>query len=83
MSRLLTYGAVCVALVVFRRRDRSGEVESAWFHLPAGTVVAGLGLLFSAVLTLRMSRRELAVLAATLAAGFLHWIWMRARGPAR
>ncbi len=83
VSRLLTYGAVCVALVVFRRRDRSGEVESAWFHLPAGTVVAGLGLLFSAVLTLRMSRRELAVLAATLAAGFLHWIWMRARGPAR
>ena len=79
VSRLLTYGAVCVALVVFRRRDRSGDVEAAWFRVPAGAVVAGLGLAFSAVLALRMSRSELAVLAVTLVAGLLHWIWMRTR----
>ena len=64
VSRLLTYGAVCVALVVFRRREQSGDVEAAWFRIPAGAVVAALGLVFSAVLALRMSRSELAVLAA-------------------
>jgi hypothetical protein len=42
-------------------------------------VVAILGLLFSAVLALRMNLRELAVLAGTLAAGVVHWLWMRPR----
>jgi hypothetical protein len=42
-------------------------------------VVAALGLAFSAVLALRMSQREVAVLAGTLAAGLLHWLWMRGR----
>ncbi|HJR49609.1 MAG TPA: APC family permease, partial [Gemmatimonadales bacterium] len=82
VSRLLTYGMVSVALVVFRRRERvAGEVEPAWFHVPAGTVVAALGLAFSAVLTLRMKRLELVVLAGTIACGLVHWIWMRQREP--
>jgi basic amino acid/polyamine antiporter, APA family len=82
VSRLLTYGAVSVALVVLRRRESASEdgVEGAWFRVPAGTTVAALGLAFSAVLALRMSQREIAVLAGTLLAGLLHWIWMRGRG---
>ena len=86
VSRLLTYGAVCIALVVFRRREAAGglPVEPAWLRIPAGPLVAGLGLGFTAVLALRMNARELLVLAATLLAGLVHWTWVRARpGPNR
>ena len=81
VSRLLTYGAVCLALVAFRRRDRHGTstVPAPLLRVPAGTLVAVLGLGFTAVLALRMSGRELLVLAATLLAGLLHWWLRRAR----
>ena len=73
-----------VALVVLRRTgaQRRDGFEPAWFRVPAGAAVAVLGLVFSAVLALRMSQRELVVLAGTLAAGVLHWIWMERRGTA-
>ncbi|MGH7525551.1 MAG: APC family permease [Gemmatimonadales bacterium] len=79
VSRLATYGAICIALVVLRRKEKgpSAKVESPWFRLPAGVAVAALGLGFTAVLALRMSGRELLVLAVTLAAGLVHWVWMR------
>jgi APA family basic amino acid/polyamine antiporter len=82
VSRLLTYGAVSVALLVLRGQERAGRtgVEPAWFRVPAGPAVAALGLAFSAVLALRMSQREVAVLAGTLLAGLVHWSWMRG-GP--
>ena len=80
VSRLLTYGMVSAALVVFRRRERlTGDVEPAWFRVPAGTLVAILGLAFSAVLALRMKRLELVVLAGTLVCGLAHWAWIRRR----
>jgi amino acid transporter len=81
VSRLLTYGAVSVALVVLRRKEsaQADGVEPAWFRVPAGHAVAALGLAFSAVLALRMSQREVALLAGTLLAGLLHWLWMRGR----
>jgi hypothetical protein len=47
--------------------------------VPAGTLVAVLGLAFSAVLALRMKRLELVVLAGTLACGLVHWVWMTKR----
>ena len=87
VSRLLTYGAICIALVVFRRRERLGDdrVGPAWLRIPAGTPVALLGLGFTAVLALRMNGRELLVLAATLLAGLAHWSRMRrgSSGPSR
>jgi amino acid transporter len=80
VSRLLTYGMVSVALVVFRsREDSAPHLEPAWFRVPAGTLVAFLGLAFSAVLALRMKRLELLVLAGTLACGLVHWVWMTRR----
>jgi amino acid transporter len=82
VSRLLTYGMVSVALVVLRRKERLGEVGPAWFRVPAGTVVAALGLVFSAVLALSMKPLELLVLAGTLACGLAHWGWMRRRAGA-
>jgi APA family basic amino acid/polyamine antiporter len=84
VSRLLTYGAVCVALIVLRRRERrqASRVEPAWFRVPLGETVAAFGLAFSAVLILRMNQRELAVLAATLIVGLVHW-WAAARPGGR
>ncbi len=81
VSRLLTYGAVSVALLVLRRKEgaRAEGVEPAWFRVPGGTAVAVLGLAFSAVLALRMSQGELAMLGGTLLAGLVHWMWMRRR----
>ena len=74
VSRLLTYGMVSIILVAFRRRE--GDVDPAWFRVPAGSLVATLGLAFSAVLALRMGRLELGVLSGTLVCGLLHWRWM-------
>ncbi len=82
VSRLLTYGMVCVALVVLRRRERTGGIDPAWLRVPAGPVVAALGLIFSCVLALRMNRLELAVLAGTLGCGLLHWMWMKGKDEA-
>jgi hypothetical protein len=66
---------VCIALIVLRRRERRepGAVEPARFRVPLGDIVAVLGLAFSAVLIIRMNQRELAVLAATLIVGLVHW----------
>lgn len=78
VSRLLGYGAICVALMVFRRRDaRGGGVAQALFRVPAGSFVALSGLAFTAILALRMTGRELVVLAATMLLGLLHWHWTR------
>jgi basic amino acid/polyamine antiporter, APA family len=81
VSRLLTYAAVSIALVVLRRKEgaQADGVEPAWLRVPAGQAVAALGLAFSAALALRMSQREVVVLAGTLLAGLLHWLWMRSR----
>jgi amino acid transporter len=73
VSRLLTYGVVCVALIVLRRSDRN----PARFRLPGGVAIAVLGLAFTAVLVLRMNLRELALLSGTLACGLIHWWRMR------
>jgi APA family basic amino acid/polyamine antiporter len=83
-SRLLTYGAVCLALVAFRRRDAEGgaAVGVPWFHVPAGALVAALGLGFTAVLATRMNAREAAVLTLTLLAGLAHWSRVRRAAPA-
>jgi basic amino acid/polyamine antiporter, APA family len=79
VSRLVTYGALCVALLVLRWKERRGNAgfAPAWFRVPGGPLIPLLGLGFTAVLALRMSERELLVLGATLAAGLLHWVWAR------
>jgi basic amino acid/polyamine antiporter, APA family len=80
VSRLLTYGMVSVALLVFRRRERHGVgVEPARYRVPGGTAIAVLGLAFSAVLAFRIKRLELVVLSGTLTCGLVHYLWITAR----
>jgi amino acid transporter len=77
VSRLLTYGVVCVTLLVLRRR----VVDPPWFRIPGGRVVALLGLAFTAGLALRMNLRELGLLSVTMALGLGHW-WLVSRSTA-
>ncbi len=85
VSRLLGYGAICVALVVLRRQEARGEAAlgAPRFRVAAGPLVAVLGLLFTAILALRMNGRELGVLLVTMLLGAVHWKWMRRRGRER
>ncbi|HKV73832.1 MAG TPA: APC family permease [Gemmatimonadales bacterium] len=80
-SRLFVYGAVCAALPVFRAREALGDtaVRTAVFRLPAGSLVAMLGLGVALLLATRMGLREVIVTAATLALGGVNWWWV-ARG---
>lgn len=83
-SRLITYGAVCVALIAFRRRDGTARPSAApaWFRVPAGPLLALLGLAFTALLATRMSAREAAVLGLALLGGLAHWARVRPASPA-
>jgi len=78
-SRLLTYGAVCLALPVLRRRDAAGSptVEPARLSLPAGGLFAVIGVVFSLALVLRIAPGEALVLAATMGLGLGHWLMVR------
>lgn len=80
VSRLLTYGVVCAALVQFRRRDAGGrapDVGQALFRLPFGHVFALLGIVFAIVLATRMTTREAMMLGATILLAFGHWTVVR------
>ena len=73
VSRLLTYGVVCVAVLVLRRRD----ADPPWFRIPGGRrrraarsgVHRGAG-------TADESARA-GSLTLTMALGLAHWWWMR------
>lgn len=80
VSRLFTYGGVCVVMLVLRRRDRDSQrvTSPPWLRLPAGPLVACLGLAFSLLLVLRMTANEALVLGVTAGAGLLHW-WLASR----
>lgn len=64
IARLITYGATCVALPVFRARP---EVPRPVFRLPGGTIIAILSLLLIVWLLMNSTWQE--AKAAALAAG--------------
>ena len=81
VSRLFTYGLVCAALPVFRRRDRlgSGGVPPALFRVPAGNALALISVLVSITLASRMNLREAATMALTAGLATLYWLVKRWR----
>ena len=82
ISRLFTYGVVCLALPRFRRMEAEGNVPRARLRLPGGALWMTAGLAISLVLATRMTRQELVVMSVTLALGAANWLWARNR-PAR
>jgi amino acid transporter len=79
VSRLFTYGLVCAALPVLRRRDRlaTSQLSPALFRAPWGNVLAGFSVLVSITLASRMNLREAVSLAITIALATLYWFLAR------
>ncbi|MGB8063096.1 MAG: APC family permease [Candidatus Sulfotelmatobacter sp.] len=75
VSRLFYYGAVCAAVPVLRRKQPDG----AWFRLPAGSAVAGIGVLICAALLSGVDFSKSLILLATVAIAFLNWLAVRNR----
>jgi amino acid transporter len=75
LARLFTYGLVCASLLVLRHKQPAASA----FRLPAGGVLAGVGIVFSLVLVSRMGRNELVIVLATAAIALLNWAWVRRR----
>ena len=78
LARLVTYGATCIALPIFRLRRKS---PAAAFRVPAGTIVAVLALILIVWLllnaTLREARATVLAGAAGLAIYFSYWLYSR------
>jgi amino acid transporter len=87
ISRLVTYGLVCLTLPVFRARDgKDPTLPPAQFRLPGGRVVAVLGVGVSLFLATRLGLRDVVIMAVVIGLGTIHW-WLvrrtnrRAVGP--
>ena len=80
IARLITYGATCLALPLFRHRK---DIPPAAFHLPLGTIVALLSLGLIVWLLLHSTLKE--AIAAAWAGGvglliyLVYWIYSRSR----
>ena len=83
VSRLLLYGSVCLALPVFRARERRGvnppEVGEARFRIAGGPIFAAIGVGIAVVLSTRMNMREVLSMAGLVVLATAHWWYLRSR----
>lgn len=75
VARLLYYGVCCSGLPVLRRK----QPGSIGFHLPAGSLLAGLAVLMCAALLTQVDRSQSLIVAATITVGILNWLAVRNR----
>ncbi|MGE5204996.1 MAG: APC family permease [Chlamydiota bacterium] len=78
IARLFYYGIVCAALILLRRRT-PGEAR---FRLPAGTVLAGIGIGLCLVFLTAMQRSAFYILAVVALVALLNWVWATRRARA-
>ncbi|MEZ4587251.1 MAG: APC family permease [Gemmatimonadales bacterium] len=76
VSRLATYGLVCLAVPVMRRRSDLAEPA---FRLPFAGPIAVLGVFFSLLLATRMTSREGIILAIVATLAGVNWLVARRR----
>jgi amino acid transporter len=74
IARLLTYGATCLSLPIFRQRTDS---PPATFHLPYGTIIAMLALLLAIWLLANSTFAEARAAAIAAAVGLLIYLAYR------
>jgi basic amino acid/polyamine antiporter, APA family len=77
-SRLFYYGVICAALPMLRRKEKTPAV----FQLPAGAVMAVLGVLLCAGLLTRIEYNKSLILVAAVVVAFLNWLAVRKKAPA-
>jgi basic amino acid/polyamine antiporter, APA family len=76
VARLFYYAVVCAALIALRRK----RPLAGGFRLPAGRLLAVLGMGIAAVLATQVDRSKSLILAATVCAALLNWAWARRAG---
>jgi len=73
VARLFYYAVVCAALIALRRK----QPLAAGFRLPGGQVLAVLGVGIAVVLATQVDLSKSLILAATVGAAFVSWLWAR------
>ncbi len=73
VARLFYYGVVCAALIALRRK----QPRAAGFRLPGGQVLAVLGVGIAVALATQVDLSKSLILAATVGAALLNWLWAR------
>jgi basic amino acid/polyamine antiporter, APA family len=73
VARLFYYAMVCAALIALRRK----QPLAAGFRVPGGTVLALLGIGIAVALATQVDLSRSLILAATVGAALLNWIWAR------
>jgi amino acid transporter len=76
VARLFYYGVVCAALIALRRK----QPTAARFRLPAGPILAVLGVGITIALASQVDLSKSLILGATVGAALLNWIWARSAG---
>lgn len=74
-SRLFYYGVVCASLLVFRRKRGA----PALFQLPAGNVIAILGVIICLGLLSRIDYSKSSIVLAAVVVALVNWILVRRR----
>jgi amino acid transporter len=72
---IIIYSAVCVSLVVLRRRDPQAEA----MRIPAGPLIAGTCLAIAVILLLRFTARESLLLFATAMVASVNFLAVRTK----
>src|SRR5216683_2769582 len=73
VARLFYYAVVCAAVIALRRK----HPQAARFRLPGGPVLAVLGIGIALVLATQVDLSKSVILAATVGAALLNWLWAR------
>src|ERR1019366_8143306 len=73
VARLFYHAVVCAAVIALRRK----QPLAAGFRLPGGQVLAVLGVVIAAALATQVDLSKSLILAATVGAAFLNWLWAR------
>jgi len=73
VARLFYYAVVCAALIALRRK----QPLAAGFRLPGGQVLAVLGVVIAVALATQVNLSKSLILAATVGAALLNWLWAR------
>ena len=77
-ARLVTYGLVCGAVPLLRRRDRApGSIPPAAFKLPLGGILAILGVAGMILMATQVSRREALIMVVVVGLASLHYFSVR------
>jgi APA family basic amino acid/polyamine antiporter len=76
VARLFYYAVICAALIALRRKQQL----TASFRLPGGPVLAVLGIGVAVTLATQVDLSKSIILAATVGAALVNWIWARKMG---